>query len=149
MTKCRTCGNDYEPNARDIQKSDFQCHQCKREYMKEWRERRKAIGNPVQSTKMPREYHARYEREYFSSEENRSRRNANAKQYRNGDLRHHHEARWAVSHAIASGSMIKRPCEICGEAKVDAHHDDYSKPLEVRWLCRKHHNELHAKAKGE
>lgn len=29
------------------------------------------------------------------------------------------------------------------------HHDEYSKPLEVRWLCRLHHREHHAKAEGE
>ena len=27
---------------------------------------------------------------------------------------------------------------------VVAHHDDYSKPLDVRWLCRSHHMQLHA-----
>lgn len=26
-----------------------------------------------------------------------------------------------------------------GFHKVQAHHDDYSKPLEVRWLCVPHH----------
>ena len=41
--------------------------------------------------------------------------------------------------------MVKKPCEICGATKVDAHHDDYTKPSEVRWLCRKHHNEHHRK----
>lgn len=32
-------------------------------------------------------------------------------------------------------------CETIGEA----HHDDYSKPLDVRWLCKLHHEELHHK----
>jgi len=31
------------------------------------------------------------------------------------------------------------PCEICGCEKSEAHHDDYSRPLDVRWLCRVHH----------
>ncbi len=36
-------------------------------------------------------------------------------------------------------------CEQCGaEAKVDAHHDDYSKPIEVRWLCKFCHRKVHA-----
>lgn len=48
-----------------------------------------------------------------------------------------------VGNAIRDGKLIKQHCEICGEAKVDAHHDDYEKPLGVRWLCRKHHAEHH------
>lgn len=45
--------------------------------------------------------------------------------------------------AIARKELIRMPCEICGNTKTDAHHDDYSKPLEVRWLCRAHHKEWH------
>ena len=48
-----------------------------------------------------------------------------------------------VSSAIQLGKMKKQPCEVCGEARSQAHHDDYSKPLEVRWLCPKHHGEHH------
>lgn len=44
---------------------------------------------------------------------------------------------------IKAGFLIRKPCEICGKEKTDAHHDDYWQPLKVRWLCRKHHNEHH------
>lgn len=30
-------------------------------------------------------------------------------------------------------------CEVCDAPDPEAHHDDYSKPLEVRWLCRACH----------
>jgi hypothetical protein len=40
--------------------------------------------------------------------------------------------------------VIKRlPCKVCGKKKVDGHHFDYSDPLKVIWLCRKHHIGLH------
>lgn len=45
--------------------------------------------------------------------------------------------------AIKRGKLIKQPCQICGEIEVEAHHQDYNKPLEVVWLCREHHLELH------
>jgi len=48
-----------------------------------------------------------------------------------------------TDNAIRSGVLVKKPCEFCGKKKVQAHHDDYSKPLEVRWLCIKHHHEHH------
>jgi hypothetical protein len=45
--------------------------------------------------------------------------------------------------AMAAGILTKQPCEVCGKLRVDAHHDDYNRPFDVRWLCRLHHNEHH------
>src|ERR1700681_4210592 len=39
--------------------------------------------------------------------------------------------------------MKPQPCEICEAFPTEAHHDNYDKPLEVRWLCKVHHNEWH------
>lgn len=52
-----------------------------------------------------------------------------------------HKAHQIIATAKKRGKIIPKPCEICGALKVEAHHEDYSKPLEVRWLCRKHHKE--------
>ncbi len=50
-------------------------------------------------------------------------------------------ARSRLRMAILRGDIVKQPCEVCGK-KAEAHHDDYSKPLEVRWFCHQHHREL-------
>lgn len=55
------------------------------------------------------------------------------------------QAHMAVSVAIRNKTLIKKPCEVCGKVKAHAHHDDYSRPLDVRWLCPKHHKEWHDK----
>lgn len=39
--------------------------------------------------------------------------------------------------------LTKQSCQICGAEKAEAHHCDYNKPLEVMWLCKKHHVEWH------
>ena len=44
-----------------------------------------------------------------------------------------------VLNAVKRGELKPQPCEVCGEVKAMAHHDDYDKPLEVRWLCHSHH----------
>lgn len=51
----------------------------------------------------------------------------------------------AVAKGLEKGLLTKSPCQVCGEEKTQAHHDDYKKPLDVRWLCIKHHNEWHMK----
>lgn len=55
------------------------------------------------------------------------------------------KAHGRVAYAIRSGYLTKLPCEKCGEKKVYAHHDDYKKYLDIRWLCSKHHSEWHKK----
>jgi ribosomal protein S27AE len=57
-------------------------------------------------------------------------------------------ARTAVNNAIKQGKLKKgKQCEYSytGECsgKLMAHHDDYSKPLDIRWLCSKHDYDTH------
>lgn len=53
------------------------------------------------------------------------------------------KARRAVAYAIQSGKIKRGKCEVCGNDNVHAHHDDYLKMLEVRWLCPAHHRQWH------
>ena len=53
------------------------------------------------------------------------------------------EAHRRVELALLSGVLRKQPCECCGTLETSAHHDDYLKPISVRWLCRVHHAEWH------
>lgn len=55
----------------------------------------------------------------------------------------------AVGNALRDGRLFRKPCEVCGATKVHAHHDDYAKPLEVRWLCRRHHVAHHKEASAK
>lgn len=58
-----------------------------------------------------------------------ARRRANARSYANVYLRR--------------SKIERRPCEVCGSPSTEMHHDDYSRPLDVRWFCRVHHLALH------
>lgn len=49
----------------------------------------------------------------------------------------------AVYNALQHGRLTREPCVVCGELKSEAHHTDYSKQLDVMWLCRRHHAALH------
>lgn len=81
---------------------------------------------------------------YYSTEQGRAKRRA----YNQRTWERFPERRKALQlmqSAIRHGRLFRGPCEVCGNMRVDGHHEDYSKPLEVRWLCRKHHREEHAK----
>lgn len=61
--------------------------------------------------------------------------------------RHNHPHKWlahkSVQIALKNGWLIRKNCEQCGNVKTQAHHDDYSKLLEVRWLCASCHAAHH------
>lgn len=70
--------------------------------------------------------------------------------YRGGT--HHDKRSWNLTEkAILRGKLIPKPCENCGangvfkdgRNEVQAHHDNYNKPLDVRWLCQKCHHNWH------
>jgi len=49
-------------------------------------------------------------------------------------------ARQAVFVALRAGRLTRQPCARCGDPKTQAHHHDYAKPLDVIWLCQRHHD---------
>ncbi len=68
--------------------------------------------------------------------------------YRGGAVRN---INWVAQKAIRRGILVVGSCEVCGltpddstgRQRIHAHHDDYNKPLDVRWLCKTHHDEWH------
>ncbi len=119
MKHCGVCGEDKPLEAfnRNHSKRDgrqCKCKECTRKYY--------------------RRYYARNREEICENE--RARKAANQPQIL---------AQRAVWLAMKSGKLKRQPCEVCGgERRIEAHHDDYAKPLEVRWLCKEHHQLHHA-----
>jgi hypothetical protein len=162
MKRCTKCGELKELEAFNKNRStkdglQSQCRACKVETDRRYREanpekererhRRYREANPEKvSEKDRRYYEANSERE---REKYRRYRQANPEKVRETGRRYREanpekfKAHVATNSAIRDGKLIPQPCEVCGEEKVDAHHDDYSKPLEVRWLCHKHHKAHH------
>ena len=85
-----------------------------------------------------RESHRRWRRR------NRAAAAASAQRWkkRNPERERAHQA----VRAAVLGGLLRRPdcCENCGRARqVVAHHADYSRPLDVDWLCRRCHSARH------
>lgn len=55
------------------------------------------------------------------------------------------EAHSLVASAIRFGTIIRPDeCSLCGlGGRIEGHHNDYSKPLDVMWFCNRCHRKLH------
>jgi hypothetical protein len=85
-----------------------------------------------------RKCYSKYRSEIMTPEE----QNSFGSGYSDDERKKRMMARRMFHHYFRDHHLQKQSCEICG-AVAEAHHDDYSKPLQVRWLCFKHHRELH------
>ncbi len=126
---CSSCHLRKDESGFSIRKASrdgltYVCKPCKRAY----------DNNRLPSIRDKRKlYRVRHYRE------NRERLNKEARDYRKKyplKVR----AREAVRNALRDGRLHKEPC-YCGEVKVEAHHEDYSRPLNVEWLCNWHHKQ--------
>lgn len=97
---------------------------CKNRYYKKWDEIRRKSS---ESKKRP---------EYKRKEKERRE-----------NFREKYAARDLVHWAVRSGKIIKPMlCEICDmKRKLEAHHEDYLNPIELKWVCRICHNQIHGK----
>jgi len=95
----------------------------------------------------PRSYHYRYRYRHVSSEHSRAIKARH--RARHPDRIY---ARNMITRLIGKGVISRQPCSTCGSPNAQAHHEDYSKPLDITWLCYDHHMAHHgrrAKRKGE
>jgi hypothetical protein len=129
-TKCRKCKEPLTPENHSPAMKGI-CRRCHNLKGAKWRKR-----NPERTRELDRFWHAEHR--------------AVGSPFRQEELRRH-RCHCRVNHALKKG-WLKRPahCEVfgCKVRRVVAHHDDYSKPLAVRWLCRGHHAEHHRLCKG-
>ena len=58
-------------------------------------------------------------------------------------------AHYLVAESVKWGRMNRLPCSVCGDSQSHAHHEDYSRPFDVVWLCPKHHSQRHRQLNKE
>ena len=114
------------------------------EYHRAWRAKRRAEGRRSGGGRMPLEYFQAYR----STAEGKANATAASRKYKADPANKPKiAARNKVAYALKTGALKRGDCEVCGKPEGQAHHDDYSKPLDVRWFCTKHHGQAHAKPK--
>ena len=84
------------------------------------------------------EHSRKLSREWFRTEKGKAKLKRHMLRYRRL-YPEKYKAHKIAGNALRNGTLTKEPCEVCGVREVEKHHEDYSKPLDVRWLCRKHH----------
>ena len=135
MKRCRTCGRRKPLSAfyAHPDMADGHLHSCK--------ECRKAYAR----SRIGPASRAADRRRYRRSKSRREQIHAQARRWiaSNPKGRRAHNI---VASAIQRGLLVRGKCEKCGAQKVHAHHDDYRRPLAVRWLCALHHVQAHQEA---
>lgn len=78
------------------------------------------------------------------ADEHREQVNGNKRRWeeKNPEKRH---ATVTANNALRDGRLVKGPCARAAEGtcrgRIEMHHEDYAKPLDVTWLCSGHHGE--------
>jgi hypothetical protein len=131
---CRKCGetkelNDFYVHARMADGYLNICKNCVKHRVKKHRRENDSVRD--------------YDRWRYHNQLNRKERMAqNTKIYRQNNPEKY-KAHTMVGNAVRDKKISKLPCQVCGDTKSHAHHEDYSKPLDVIWLCAKHHQRHH------
>ena len=135
-----------------------ECRKCRhRDYMRRWYlrkspEERRAIVEARDPERVRANDRARYYRDQVKRraaaavwEQKNPEKVQEAKRRWRERNRDKTRAQAKARRAYLRGDLVRQACEICGTEDTHMHHDDYSKPLDVRWLCPTHHGEIHRK----
>ena len=125
------------------------CKECTKAYVKQHRQDNIDRIRKYDRQRGRLEHRKERSRQYNKRPENKARKNELSALWRERN-KEKRAAHVLTGNAIRDKRLIPQPCEVCQtKERVEAHHDDYMKPLEVRWLCRAHHAELHRKYKND
>ena len=131
MKTCFKCGEEKELDGfyRHPMMKDGHLNKCK-----ECNKVDSSMRDPEKLREYERKRSSRPERKEYAIRRQRENRRKYPEKNR---------ARRILLYHKRKGSVIQQPCEVCGNPKTQAHHDDYSRPLEVRWLCMICHKRHH------
>ena len=142
MIKCITCGRKTAPLTH-LQGWKL-CRVCYNAWLKAYRDKRRVQGKQVCSTKRNEAHRRQWQVEYQQRPDVRKRRAEQMRRYQHDPkLRIKHLARWYTRRQIANGIIQRQPCAECGTSPAQAHHEDYTQPLLIVWLCALCHRKLH------
>lgn len=122
---------------------DSYCKLCRKEYQRDHYRRTLPEMAAYERSRAVLPHRVKSRADYSKSDAGKAaHKRAHEKYYtRNKEKRYAHTA---LGNAVRDGRIKKMPCEVCGSTyRIHGHHDDYSKPFEVVWLCSKHHSERH------
>ena len=140
IVSCKKCGCSDISNFNA--KSKSLCIDCVKEQRREYRKNNIEKFRAYDRKRANQEHRVSQRKEVAErrKKDPELRKKSNDHKYKwkkdNSIKRKAHEITWS---AIVSGKIIKKPCEVCGNMEAEAHHEDYLKPLEIMWLCKKHH----------
>ena len=150
MKTCIHCDNEKPQNAfyRHDRMADGRLNCCKECVKKRVRSHREQNIDKIRAYDRARGLNEdrkagnrRRYRERISTPAGRKREWARAKTYQKSDKR---ACNIIVGNAIRRGQLVKQPCTRCGTTDHNhAHHEDYTQPMDVTWLCRSCHGERH------
>lgn len=132
MRICSTCRISYPLDNfyRDFRRAEGRGYRCKNCERLRYRERREKNANTFRQK----------DRRYYRKNRKKILTKRKIDYQLNG---YKHKAREAVKTALYKGILFRQNCIVCGVDKTEAHHPDYTKPLMVVWLCKKHHQRVH------
>lgn len=124
------------------------CKKCTGEVTAKWKLRRFGTVNSRKTI-----YGDRIRENERKKNRERRAKNPNKKNKESYAYQRKYPERWkaqrAVYRATKNGKIERSPCVICDAQRVEGHHFDYQKPLEVVWFCTLHHKRLHQFIKTE
>lgn len=159
MKVCKTCKktkrlSSFYKNHKGSQGVQSNCKKCCDEYEKGYRKTKKYKDYQKKYREQHEEYRAAYSLEYRRINKNiiyerRKRKHyfENYKKNETGAIRKRRLCRIKTNLFILTKKLKRLPCVICGNEKSDAHHYNYDSPLNIIWICRKHHAKLHKNLK--
>lgn len=150
MKTCKLCGieKEYEEFPRHKSYKDgyySRCKKCNYALEKKWRQENQDKKREIRTRyrSKSREKIREQDREFYKAHKEKR------KEYQLKDAhenRHKQECYIQYRKAIRDGILVRSSvCQICSaeNCKIDGHHHDYSKPLDVIWICKGCHMKIH------
>lgn len=131
---CKTCQQekpleDFRLDARKLYGRGYQCYECSHEWGRQYRVR---AGDHIRQR----------EKVYAHSAKGKAC-------YRRYRQRTPVDPIKRKAMTMVRQHLTRQPCEICGEQRSHGHHDDYTQPLQVVWLCALHHVARHKRMRED